>query len=206
MTNPGRPFEPLAGEEPIIERLGEVGFDVTSLAELRHDGGRYREAVPVLIDALGQTFEQKTLMEVVRALSVPWAKPSAVEPLIEMFREAEDSTGLGLRWAVGNALEVIWDDSRFDELVTLARDRSFGRAREMLVLGMARSKRPEAGDVLIELLDDPDVSGHAVKALSKLKLPRARAALESMTNDDRAWVRKESARALAKLPAEDVTE
>ncbi|MEN3121855.1 HEAT repeat domain-containing protein [Janibacter terrae] len=58
---------------------------------------------------------------------------------------------------------------------------------------------PEAGEVLTELLDDPVVGGHAVAALRKLKVPAARAGLERMLDDDRAWVRKEAQRALAAL-------
>jgi HEAT repeat protein len=69
----------------------------------------------------------------------------------------------------------------------------------MVVLGLGRSKKPEVGGVLIELLDDPIVSGHAIKALRKLKVPEARPGLERMLDDDRAWVRKEAQRALAAL-------
>lgn len=192
--------EPPAPEEgPILASLQEAGYEVGSLAELRHSGVRYRKAIPILVAALPRVTEKKTLMEVVRALSVPWAKPAATRPLIELFRRVEDSTGLGVRWAVGNALDVAWNDDDFDELVDLARDRSYGRSREMIVLGLARSNRPEAGDVLVELLKDADVNGHAVKALRKLKLPAARFGLERMLDDDRAWVRKEAQRALAAL-------
>jgi len=192
--------EPPAPEEgPILAKLNEAGYEVGSLAELRHSGVRYRKAVPIMTAALSETTETKTLMELVRALSVPWAKPEATGSLVDLFRRVDDSTGLGLRWAVGNALDVTWDDARFDDLVDLARDRSYGRAREMVVLGLARSKRPEAGGVLIELLDDADVNGHAVKALRKLKLPAARRGLERMLGDDRAWVRREAERALAAL-------
>jgi hypothetical protein len=190
---------PAAEEGPILAELLEAGYGVGSLAELRHSGVRYRKAVPIMVAALSVTTEAKTLMELVRALSVPWAKPDATSSLVGLFRRVEDSTGLGLRWAVGNALDVTWDDARFDDLVELARDRAYGRAREMVVLGLSRSKRPEAGDILIELLDDPDVNGHAVKALAKLKVPHARPGLERMLDDDRAWVRKEAQRALAAL-------
>lgn len=192
--------EPPAPEEgPILASLREVGYDVGSLAELRHSGVRYRKAIPVLVAALPQVAESKTLMEVVRVLSVPWAKPAATKPLIDLFRRVDDPTGLGVRWAAGNALDVTWSDDYFDELVGLARDRSFGRSREMLVLGLARSKRAEAADVLVDLLDDPDVNGHAVKALRKVKTHAARVGLERMLGDDRAWVRKEAQRALAAL-------
>jgi HEAT repeat protein len=190
---------PAPQEGPIVAKLVEAGYDVGSLAELRHSGVRYLKAIPVMIAALSEVTEQRALMEVVRVLSVPWAKPDATGPLVNLFRRVEDSNGLGLRWAVGNALDVTWDDTHFDDLVELACNRSYGRAREMVVLGLARSKRPEAGDILIGLLDDPDVNGHAVKALGKLKLPRARSGLELMTSDSRGWVRKEAQRALAAL-------
>ncbi len=107
--------EPPAPQEgPILAKLVEAGYDVGSLAELRHSGVRYRKAVPIMTAALSETTEQKTLMELVRVLSVPWAKPDATGPLLDLFRRVEDSTGLGLRWAVGNALDVTGDDARFD--------------------------------------------------------------------------------------------
>lgn len=190
---------PPAGQHEVLRELAEVGYEFDSLADLRTSGSRYREAVPVLLSALGSVTDRKVKGEIVRALSVPWAKPAATRPLIEQFKEVEDESGLGLRWTIGNALEVVWDDSLFDELVQLARAREFGRAREMVVLGMGRSKRAEAGRVLIELLEDPAVSGHAVKALRKLKVPDAQPGLERMLDDDRAWVRKEAQRALAAL-------
>lgn len=190
---------PARDEGPILARLGQAGYEVASLAELRHSGVRYRKAIPIMTAALSETTETKTLIELVRALSVPWARPEATGSLVDLFRRVDDSTGLGLRWAVGNALDVTWDDAHFDDLVGLARDRSFGRAREMIVLGLSRSKRPEAGGVLTELLDDADVNGHAVKALRKLRVPSARPGLERMLGDKRAWVRKEARRALANL-------
>jgi len=190
---------PALGEGPIVEKLTDAGYSVRSLAELRHSGVRYRKAIPIMVAALLQTADPKVQMELVRALSVPWAKPDATGPLIEFFQRIEDGTGSSLRWAVGNALDVTWDDARFDDLVKLARDRRYGRAREMLVLGFARSERLEAGTFLIELLDDSTVSGHAVKALRKLKVPAARDGLEAMLDDERAWVRKEAKLALAAL-------
>lgn len=185
----------------LLEELAGVGYPVASVADLRSSGTRYRAAVPVLLrwlDRSEDTFEKE---EIVRALSVPWARDEALDPLIEAFRATPrgDQSEELLRWAIGNALEVLWDDSRFDELVALARDESFGKAREMVTLGLGRSKRPEAGEVLIQLLDDPVVSGHAVKALRKLKVPQARAGLERMLGDERAWVRKEAQRALAAM-------
>ncbi len=193
---------PAPAEAPILERLRSVGFDVESLSDLRHSGVRYINAVPALVAALSADLEPRTLEEVVRALSVPWAKPAATGPMVEVFRTVRVPSGTSLdslRWAVGNALYALWDNKYFDELVDLVRERSYGRDREMVVLGFARSKRPEAGDVLLELLDDPDVNGHAVKALAKLRIPHARAGLERMAGDSRAWVRRAAESALSNL-------
>lgn len=187
------------GEDEVLRELADLGYEVDSLAALRTTGRRYRDAIPVLLSGLQRSDNPKVKGEIVRALSVPWAKPVATSPLVREFRRADDQTGMGLRWTIGNALEVVWDDSCFDELVALARDRSFGKAREMVTLGLGRSKKPEAALIAIELLDDPVVSGHAVKALGKLKDPRACVGLERMLNDDRAWVRKEAQRALAAI-------
>jgi HEAT repeat protein len=78
----------------------------------------------------------------------------------------------------------------FAELAALAQDRRYGKARQMIVLGLGRSKRPEAVELLVGLVDDPDVDGHAVKALGRLRAAAAREVLESKCDDKRAWVRR----------------
>jgi len=182
--------------------LADAGYRFDSLADLRHSGVRYRAAVPVLLRWLPQVTERDVKEDIVRALSVPWARPAAARALIEEFRRVDpalDPEGTGIRWAIGNALEVVGDDSVFAELIELARDRRYGRARQMVVVGIGKSKDPRALGVLVELLDDADVSGHAVKALGRLKAPEARPALELMLSDPRAWVRREAKKALARL-------
>jgi hypothetical protein len=193
---------PAPGEEQVLRELGAVGFASRSLADLRHSGVRYREAIPVLLDWLPRVTNVKAKGEIVRALSVPWAKPVATEPLIDEFRRLDvsaDPTGTGLRWTIGNALEVLFADANFEAFTELARDERYGKARQMVVLGLGKSKRPEAVDVLLGFIGDPDVDGHAVKALGKLKAPESRPALESKLADSRAWVRSEARKALAKL-------
>ncbi|MHB8188579.1 MAG: HEAT repeat domain-containing protein [Dermatophilaceae bacterium] len=188
--------------QKLLADLASTGFDVASVSELRTSGTPYPKAVPVLLKWLPKVETASDKEEIVRALSVPWARSEALGPLIEEFKAVPHSSspeGDLLRWAIGNAIEVLWDDARFLDLVDLAQQRSYGRAREMVVLGLGRSKRPEAGDVLIELLDDPDVNGHAVKALAKLRLPKARPGLEKMLGDDRAWVRRAAKKALENL-------
>ncbi len=68
-----------------------------------------------------------------------------------------------------------------------------------LFLALGKSKRPEAVDVLLEVLDDYPISGHATEALAKLGDERARAGLTKMLDDDRQWVREQAIIGLGKL-------
>lgn len=183
----------------VVREVAAVGYSFETLAELRESRIRYREAIPVLLSAFHRTSNQNVKDEIIRALGKPWAASLVVDPLIDLFQSVDDPTGLGTRWTIGDALGSIWDDSRYDKLIALARDKSYGRAREMLVHGLGRSKRPEAVDDLIAFLDHPEVSGHAVIALRRLRATRALPHLERMLNDKRAWVRKETRKALEQL-------
>lgn len=187
----------------LLSDLADVGFHVKSAMDLPNSGMRYKEAIPVLLKWLPLTPKPIDKEWIVRALSVPWAKPDAVEPLLAQFQAepAPSSNELeeGLRWAVGNAIDALYDDSIFDTVARLVSDRRYGRAREMLALALRKSKRPEAVSLLISLVSDPDVDGHAVDALGKFKDPASREALLTKVNDKRTWVRKSAIRTLAKI-------
>lgn len=90
-----------AGQEAaVLDDLASVGYRFASLADLRHSRRRYRSAVPVLLEWLPRISDQLVKEEIVRALSVPWAKPAATRPMIEVFSRldaAADPAGMGLR-------------------------------------------------------------------------------------------------------------
>jgi hypothetical protein len=187
----------------ILDELASVGFAVDSVDELRNSGVNYAEAVPALLRELTRETDPRKKEWIVRALSVPWARPAAIEPLLEEFRtlphdETRDNDNT--RWAIGNAFEILWDDTYFEDFAALARERKYGRSRQMLVLGFGKSKCVEqAVVVLLELCDDPTVEGHAISALAKLAHPAARDALQNATTHSQAWVRKAAVRGLAKV-------
>jgi hypothetical protein len=192
----------MVGSDSVLPQLtAEIraaGFHVDSVSQLRTSGRRYRQAVPILLRWLAIAKSTSEKEEIVRALSVPWAKPDALAPLILEFRKTKETLpgGQNLRWAIGNAIEVLWDDSMYDQLAKLAGDPSFGKAREMVVLGLAKSSYPGANALLSELTSDPDVYGHAVMALARCKPPAAPEVLQRFSDDPKAWVRKEVRRAL----------
>jgi hypothetical protein len=185
----------------VLRDLDEAGYLVRSLGELRRSGFRYPGAIPVLVRWLPQVSDRYVKEDLIRALSVPWAKAEAEPILYQEFQRVpseQDPNGI-LRWTIGNALETMADRSSFDNLVRLARDRQFGTAREMVVLALAKTREPRAVDVLVGLLHDPDVVIPALTALGKLKAQRARQVIVQLTNHDKPEVSKEARAALAKL-------
>lgn len=183
----------------LLAELAQVGFDVESIGELRQRRIRYDEAIPVLVKWLPRVTDRYVKDDLVRTLSVPWARPEAVKPLIAEFRRVADHEEIGLRWAIGNALEVLADDSVFDEIVDIATDRRYGKSREMVVLALGKMKTPNASEVLVNLLDDDEVAGYAVMGLGKLRVRAARPRIELFLHHPQAWVRKEAKKALTRI-------
>jgi hypothetical protein len=65
--------------------------------------------------------------------------------------------------AIGNALDVVADNSVLPELLSLAQGRQHGAARQMIVSRLGRSpKGPDIVEILVGLLEDQDVAMHAM--------------------------------------------
>jgi HEAT repeat protein len=182
--------------EPVLNELGAKGFRVSTIGELRQRKLDYRSAIPVLLHWLLQISDPQVKEDIVRTLSVSRAKPAAAPALIEEFRKAENAE---LRWAIANGLAVVADDTVFEEMVQLIQDKEHGKAREMLTLALGNMRNPRAVAVLMDLLNDEQVVGHAVMALEKLKVPAARVRLEELTRYPTDWVRREAKKALASI-------
>ena len=183
----------------IVSDLAAVGFIYSSIDDLRRSGVRYEKAVPVLVKWLPLVTNQALKESIVRALSVPWARPVAALPLIGEFKGTKGLSSDSLKWAIGNALSIVADDGVFHEIAELVTDKQHGKAREMLAVALGNMKNPQAVDLAILLLNDETVVGHALTALAKLKSERARPYIEAMADHPKPWVRKEAKRALVKL-------
>jgi HEAT repeat protein len=188
----------------LLRELAGVGVRVSDLWDLVNTGATYRAAVPVLLDWLRHADDRVPSQErnqvregLLRALTVREARPIAAPEIIRQFCEIDQPL---VRWAAGNALSVVYDDSVFDDLEILVRDTRYGAARQMIVLGLGRSKDPRAPRLLIDLLSDDDVVAHAVSALARLRTLGARAAVEALLDHPRALVRKNAKKALNTLP------
>lgn len=184
---------------PVVADLAEAGFDVKWVSDLYHQNNSYKKAVPVLLKWLPRIDNLDVKEDIVRALSVPWAKPIAASALIAEFIKLKNESNMDLKWVIGNALSIVADDSVFTEIVDLVSDRQHGKSREMLAVSLGNMKDPRAQDVLIGLLDDEVVAGHAIMALGKLKSIKAYPKIEGFLDHPKAWVRKEAKRALEKI-------
>lgn len=179
---------------PVLADLAAAGFPVAIIADLQAAGSNAKPVVPVLLQWLPRVTNPAVRADIIRVLGNRWAK-AAAPTLIAEFRTG---TAQG-RWAIGNALAGIADDRVFADIAALARDRSYGRDREMVVLALANMKDPAAVDVLLDLVGDHEVTGHAVMALGKLRAQRARPVLEKLLEHPQTWIRREAKKALNRL-------
>lgn len=186
----------LTEEQPILAELRELGLEVELIQDVYHQRVDYKRAIPLLVSWIPRVHDATVKEMLVRAVGDPAARGIAGPILVEAF-EVADGEWHGLRWTIGNAIEAVADPSLLDDMIRLARDKEHGRAREMIVMGLGRIRRPEAVRALIGLLDDPEVDGHAVKALARLLPPEARAGLEGFVDDERGWVKLAARRAIA---------
>jgi HEAT repeat protein len=69
----------------------------------------------------------------------------------------------------------------------------------MIVLSLARLKASEAADTLIKLLDDPDVQGHAIASLGRLRVVQAREKIKPFLTHPNSWLRREAKKALERI-------
>ena len=96
----------------------------------------YQGAVPVLLGMLPRVSHPHVLESIVRSLSTRHARPVAAVALITLFKNtASDSD---LKWAIGNALDVVTTSTHKEVLLELALDHNHGRSRQMVVERLAR--------------------------------------------------------------------
>jgi hypothetical protein len=184
--------------KPVLTDLSQVGLNVDWIEDLYNRRLDYQRAIPILLHWLPQVENPAVKEAIVRALSVPWARNTkAAVLLVEEFRRAKSD--FGLNWAIGNALSVVADDNVLSDIVGLIRDKTYGKAREMLVVALGNMKSPDVIYPLFELLEDEDLAGYAIMALGKLKYKEARPAIERFRIHPKSWIRREAKKALARI-------
>jgi hypothetical protein len=189
-----------SGAAGLVTDLEDAGLDTSAFGEFASqsipEAGvqpstfDYSRAMPILIKWL-PLVESTELKEVIaRGMTgESIATGDGARVLLDEFRKAPGDQW-SLKWAIGNALSTLADPGLADDLIALLQDRRHGAGRQMLCEALRRTKDPRAPDVLIGLISDADVSGHAIAALRdygpKTSVPyleKARPALEQVLSD-----------------------
>ncbi|MBO2462401.1 HEAT repeat domain-containing protein [Actinomadura violacea] len=220
--------ELLADIGPLVPDLGKMGHQLESVGDLYErvvftldDQGSvvsrrridYRAAIPVLVEWLPKVTYYPLADDIVRALSFGFAKKQARPIFLQLFRdpphvedpqfpEVASRRRKDLRVAIGQALGQFADPSMANDLIELARNRSYGEARASLVNpGLAKTKDDRVPAILRELLNDPAVAPFAVQGLGRIRFRPARPQIEAALNSPDINVRSQAKRALKRLDA-----
>ncbi len=187
-------------QEIIKERLLKVGVEVDSIYDLVNTNEKYPQAIDTLISLLNENidFNQKIKEGIVRSLAVKEAKGKANDVLFKLY-ELNSEDLRSLNWAIGNTIYIIVQPKDEEKIIEIVKDKSKGTARQMFVSALGKLKSDAVEKVLIDLLDDEDVRGHAISALGKLKSLKAASKISTFLDHDNSWIRKVAKKALKKI-------
>lgn len=198
----------ISREEQIAENLKETAEIQADLAskgiivknfpdDLYASKDLWLSCVPTIKEWI---FKSKSNMFValIRLLAIPpLKKTSTAKEIIGQFYRPGISDGT--KWAIGNTMEVIANDEVLDDIIAIIDDKSNGKAREMFAVALGNMKDPKVVPYLVNLLDDEDMTGHAIMGLSKLKAVSTIDDIRKAENHPRTWVRKEAQKTIRKF-------
>lgn len=152
-------------EAPLVEELNGAGFAVNSAWDLVNASEPYPDALPILVKHLQRPYPSRVREGIARALATSQSK-FAWEVFTRLYRE-ESATDAkdGLAVAIAEAA----DDGVIEDVISLARDRTQGPSRLLLLRALERSKTPRAKAALIELETDPELEKEIKVILRRLK-------------------------------------
>ncbi|HBO33790.1 MAG TPA: hypothetical protein DD636_03485 [Anaerolineaceae bacterium] len=189
----------LAQQQPILDELKEMGIYTNDIFQyLPQHLHEWKLATPTLVKWLQFTTYDPFQETIVRLIGVPWLKGSSVaHDLIELSNKPESSDSL--KWAIGNTMAVIANDAVLDDIIKIIDDEENDQSREMFVVSLGNMKDPKVVPYLVKLLDHPDLAGHALVALNKLKAVETIEAVRRLENHPRTWIRNEAKKTVRKF-------
>jgi HEAT repeat protein len=186
-------FQALAA--PILQDLGDIAVTPSSLDRLAHEYAPLSaDIVEVLLKWLPAVTDRHVKESLVRALGAT-AKRFDGKPLIEAFESTQSE---GLRWAIANTIAEARPAGVTDWLLGVVQDQSYGDARQMLLLALARlAPRQIANDILLSVFDQ--FPGHAALALAESGGRRELGLLREKRDKHKGWIKREIDRAVRSI-------
>lgn len=156
---------------PLLAELQAVGLKIQSVGDLIAMSERYEAAIPILLKHLRMPYSDVVRETIARSLAVPEPEVRKAWPmLVEEYCKAATGWGikapgdtkefrLGAKDGLACALSVAVTDETLEELIAIAKDRTQGESRVLLLsaLKKRRNKDPLAKQAIAELANDPDL-------------------------------------------------
>jgi len=184
--------------EGVLADLGKIGIRARSVDDLKYLSNEHRDAIPILMDYIKKLDNERDKEILVRALSKEGFE-GVIPTLLNEFKKNEKDTLY--KWAIGNALEAISTKRKkfIEEMQKLVLNKKHGKSRQMIVSALGKSKDEGVVPILIKLLDDEDVVGHALKALTEFRSAKLKHYFESFKDYKVAYIRNIAKKALAQM-------
>jgi hypothetical protein len=164
-----------AEEEPLVQDLAAIGFEVDSAWDLANLPNDYQACYRVLVDHFQRPYSDHVREGIARALTVPDAADIAWQPLRDAFVAIESQAAVPLKFVLGNALSVYMDESKLPEVFELVTNTEHGEDRAALVLELGDfNDREDVRRVLESLTEDPYIASQAKQALARKRRRRRR--------------------------------
>lgn len=138
---------------------------------------------------------------IIRALTRKESKGLVEQDLIKEYKLLDFKEKEYIGWIIGNAIEHIYSDQYFNEIIDIAKNKENGISRQMFVLALAKTKKykMEAIDTLINLTYDDDVDLQAMEALIKLKAHSAKERIVELAKSSKKPIQKKAITYLKKM-------
>ena len=182
-------------KEMLIQEARQKGVEINNINDLIKINMKYRDLVPILLKHLNEVTDESDKEFIVRCLGVKGFY-EATKPLINEFYK---SNNISFKWAIGNSLSIISDVESVPELIKIVQEKEHGIARQMIVDGLGAYKSDDVKAVLVNLLNDDEVVGHAISGISKIGDKELIKYIEPFLTYKVKWVRNEVRKAIKKL-------
>jgi hypothetical protein len=146
-----------AAQTSLLDDLNAVGVKIRTVWDLVNTSAPYRGAIPVLLSHLPRPYPEGVREGIAKALAVKPTRALGWRILVEEYTKTSNEQER-VKDGLAVALSGASDSSVLTELIELARDRSHGSSRILLLLGIRRSRRPEATRAIEELANDPELA------------------------------------------------
>ena len=180
---------------PIMDDLQNAGITAESIEDMTQ---RYAPLAPqivqVLLGWLPRVQDDRVKESLIRSLGAA-GEPFDGKPLVECFSHDSSDT---LRWPIANTMAETRPLGVADWLAEAVKNRSFGNARGMLAVTLARVSPPETSlPVLMSVLDE--LPGHVATAIGEVGGVAELNALQSRVGDVQGWEKAEFLKAIRKI-------